>query len=97
MVRNRRQFLQYMVTGTAGSLAIGLLFPTAGQSEKKVDLENLCSAFPYNSQCENYLPGGRAEDSEERPIDVPALLPNAKVGIPVLGNGLPRFAYWVIK
>lgn len=97
MVRNRRQFLQYMVTGTAGSLAIGLFFPTAGQSEEKVDLEKLCSAFPYNSQCENYLPGVRAEDSEEKPIEVSAFLPNAKAGIPVLVKGLPKVAYLVIN
>ena len=96
MVRNRRQFLQYMVTGTAGSVAIGLLFPTAGQSEK-VDLEKLCSSFPYNSQCENYLPGVRAEDSEGKPIEVSAFLPNAKAGIPILVKGLPKVAYLVIN
>ncbi|OCR02792.1 (2Fe-2S)-binding protein [Oscillatoriales cyanobacterium USR001] len=96
MTKNRRQFLQYIIAGTAGSVTLGLLFPPASQSQK-VDLEKLCSSSPYNSQCENYLPGVRAEDSQGKPIEVSALIPNIKPGIPVLVKGLPKVAYLVIN
>lgn len=96
MHNNRRHFLKYLVSGTAGTLAMGLLFPPSSQSTE-VELENLCSLFPYNSRCENYLPGVRATDREGNPIEVSAFLATAKPGMPILVKGLPKVAYLVIN
>ncbi len=93
---NRRKFLQYMVAGTTGTLAIGWLFsqPSRGQD---VELENLCSRFPYNSRCKNYLPGVRAVDNRDRPIEPSSLLAEARPGNPVPVEGLSETTYLVIE
>ena len=64
--KNRRKFLTYLVGGTAGTLALGWLFPQVGDAED-INLENLCTSFPYNSRCENYFPVVMAVDSEGNP------------------------------
>jgi cytochrome b6-f complex iron-sulfur subunit len=93
---NRRQFLTYMATGTAGTLAMGLLFPRRGESTEG-GLETLCSSFPYNSQCKNYLPGVRAVDSKGNPIEPSSLLADAVPGNPVPVEGLSKTTYLVIN
>ena len=93
--KNRRQFLTYLVGGTAGALAGGWLFPQLGES-REVDLETLCSLFPYNSRCKNYLPGKAAVDSNGTPIAPPSLLAEAVPGNPVPVEGLAKTTYLVI-
>jgi cytochrome b6-f complex iron-sulfur subunit len=93
--KNRRQFLKYMVAGTAGMLALGWLRPQQGLSREE-DLESLCSLFPYNSRCVNYLPGVKAIDNQNQPIDPSQLLANAQSGIPVPVKGLSKTTYLVI-
>ncbi len=95
--KSRRKFLQYLVGGGIGTLALGF-FPEISQSYE-VDLETLCSLFPYNSRCQDYLPGVRALDSKKNPIQVDALLPTAKPETPIAVSGLPDQdpVYLVIK
>ncbi|AFY76419.1 Rieske Fe-S protein [Pleurocapsa sp. PCC 7327] len=93
--KNRRQFLIYMVAGTAGTVALGWLFPNLAESQE-TELETLCSLFPYNSRCKNYLPGVRAIDSKGNPIDPPSLLAKAVPGIPVEVEGLSKPTYLII-
>ena len=94
---NRRYFLRYFVGSTTGTIAIGLLF--AGRSASvEATLEELCSAFPLNSRCQNYLPGEPARDKQGNLIAADALIAQAKVGEPVPVNGLshPDITYLVI-
>lgn len=95
--KNRRQFFKYFLGSAIASTGIGFLFPQRSQSQE--DLENLCSEFPLNSRCENYLPGVRATDENEQPIQVDKLLASATPGsrIPVKGLTRPKVAYVVIN
>jgi cytochrome b6-f complex iron-sulfur subunit len=98
MVKTRRNFLIYMVGSTVTSVAGGYLFPTVSQG-RELDLETLCSLFPKNSRCQNYLPGfvALAEDGKE--IEANRLLTSAKPGIPIAVKGLPDHSvdYLIIK
>lgn len=87
-VKNRRDFLKYVVGGAITSVTMGYLFPKASHSQK-VDLETLCSLYPDNSSCQNYLPGFSARDDKGHIIAADALLANARPGIPVKVKGLP--------
>jgi cytochrome b6-f complex iron-sulfur subunit len=92
---NRRQFLKYMMAGTTGMLALGWLRPQRTLSHQ-VELETLCSLFPDNSRCVDYLPGVRAIDNDNKPIDPSLLLAHAQSGIPVPVRGLSTTTYLVI-
>lgn len=96
-LKKRRDFCKYMVGGAIASTGIGFLFPQRSQSQE--DLENLCSDFPLNSRCENYLPGVRATDENEQPIQVNKLLAISTPGsrIPVRGLTRPKVTYLVIN
>ena len=94
--KNRRKFLTYLVGGTAGTLALGWLFPQVGDAED-INLENLCTSFPDNSRCQNYLPGVMAVDSEGKPIQADAFLTTAIAGTPAPVEGLPKTTYLVIE
>lgn len=94
--KNRRQFLKYLVAGTAGTVAMGWMFPASSQSSETEDLETLCTTSPNNSRCADYLPGVRATDSRGNPIEANALLSNTTPGSRVLVKGLTRAAYLVI-
>jgi len=96
--KTRRDFLIYAAGSSFTSVAIAYLFPHAAQS-REVDLETLCSSFPHNSQCQNYLPGVQALDRNGKAIQVNELLPTAKPGIPIPVKGLPEDSidYLIIK
>jgi len=96
-LKDRRQFLRYLMGGGIGSMALGFLFPNVSDSGE-VGLEDLCLEFPYNSRCQNYFPGVQAIDNQGMPIAVDALLTTAKPGEPILVRGLPKtdLAYLVI-
>jgi cytochrome b6-f complex iron-sulfur subunit len=96
-LRNRRQFLHYLVGTAAGTVALGFLFPHRSQG-LEATLEELCAAFPLNSRYDNYLPGVQAKDTSGQPISVKAVLTTAKVGehLPVKGLSDPAISYLVI-
>lgn len=94
--RPRRQFLHYLVGGGMSAVALSYLLPKASQGQEP-DLEALCSSFPYNSRCENYLPGVEALDRDEQPIAVNVLVPTVEAGDRVLAKGLDRDAYLVVE
>ncbi len=78
---NRRQFWRYFVGGTTGTLAIGWLFPNRSVSLEATQ-EELCSAFPLNSRCQDYLPGAIARDAQGQVVTLPTLL-KAKLDEPL--------------
>lgn len=94
--KSRRQFLNYLVAGTTGTLILGWIFPQRGVS-REVNLETLCSLFPYNSRCKDYLPGVVAVDDDGNPIKPSSLFAKAKPGIPLPVEGLPQTTYLVIQ
>ncbi len=95
--KNRRRFLHYFVGSATGTVILGLLFPYRGNG-LEATLEDLCSEFPLNSRCENYLPGVRAMDMAGKPISVNTLLTTTKAGerLPVKGLSSPDVDYLVI-
>ncbi|WP_035985082.1 Rieske 2Fe-2S domain-containing protein [Leptolyngbya sp. KIOST-1] len=95
---SRRRLLRYAAGGSLGAIAVGLLRPrTVASAEPKLEL--LCSMFPQNSRCTDYLPGSQAIDETGEPIAVDALLPTATPGQPVPVRGLPdnQTTYLVIQ
>ncbi|MCW5313599.1 Rieske 2Fe-2S domain-containing protein [Nostoc sp. KVJ3] len=87
-IKTRRDFLTYTLGSTVASVAIGYLFPKVSQGHE-ISLETLCSLYPKNSRCQNYLPGSVALDKDGKQIETNALLTTAKPGIPILVKGLP--------
>ncbi len=96
--KTRRDFLIYIIGSSFTSVAMGYLFPKIGQS-REVDIETLCSLFPLNSRCQNYLPGVNALDSQGKVIQANALLAAAQPGIPIPVKGLSdnSIDYLIIK
>ncbi|OUL22773.1 Rieske 2Fe-2S domain-containing protein [Nostoc sp. 106C] len=96
--KTRRNFLIYMAGSGLTSVAIGYLFPKPSQS-REVDLETLCSFFPQNSRCENYLPGVKAQDTKGGVIQANTLLATATPGIPIPVKGLANDSvdYLIVK
>ncbi|MDZ8050210.1 MAG: Rieske 2Fe-2S domain-containing protein [Aulosira sp. ZfuVER01] len=96
--KTRRTFLIYIVGSSLTSVAIAYLFPKSSQS-REVDLETLCSFYPHNSRCQNYLPGVEAQDTQGKAIQVNTLLATATPGIPIPVKGLPNDSvdYLIIK
>jgi cytochrome b6-f complex iron-sulfur subunit len=84
--QRRRQFLQYLLSGGVGTVAAGWLFPEISQS-LEANLEELCSSFPENSRCKDYLPGVSARDGQKA-LAADALLATAAAGKPVPVSGL---------
>jgi cytochrome b6-f complex iron-sulfur subunit len=96
--RHRRLFLRYLVGGSVGTVALGSLWQCSS-SAGQADLENLCSTFPQNSRCVDYLPGVRALDTNGTPIAVEAFLPTVTPGVPAPVKGLPEtdLTYLIIQ
>jgi cytochrome b6-f complex iron-sulfur subunit len=94
---NRRHFLRYLLGSATGTIAIGMLFPNRSASVEAT-LEDLCSASPLNSRCQNYLPGEPARDEQGNAIAADALIAQATVGEPVAVKGLsdPNTTYLII-
>ncbi|PSN19022.1 (2Fe-2S)-binding protein [filamentous cyanobacterium CCP5] len=94
----RRSLLRYLVGGGAGAIALGLLRSQAAFSQGS-NLERLCSAYPLNSRCVDYLPGSRALDLSGAAIAVDAYLPTLTPGTPAPVKGLPEteLTYLVIE
>ncbi|MFQ4136502.1 Rieske 2Fe-2S domain-containing protein [Nodosilinea sp. PGN35] len=96
--RRRRHLIRYLAGGGLGAIALGLVHPETAAS-REPDLEYLCSMFPQNSRCADYLPGAQAVDETGQPIAVDALLPTTIPGQPVPVGGLPddQTTYLVIQ
>lgn len=92
---HRRRFLRDFIGGTAGTIALGFLFPHRS-SGVEATVEDICSAAPLNSRCQNYLPGVQAQDEQGHAIAADALLSKAKAGEPIPVKGLADLTYLVI-
>lgn len=64
---------------------------------QEANLETLCTSFPNNSRCRDYLPGVPATDERGNPIAANALLDSASAGDRVLAQGLSKETYLVIE
>ncbi|MEM8505962.1 MAG: hypothetical protein AAF716_22770 [Cyanobacteria bacterium P01_D01_bin.1] len=93
---NRRQFLRYFIGGSAAAIALDWVWP-ANASEGVSDLENLCLKYPYNSRCDDYLPGVAALDEQSEPYVESAVLAAVGVGDRIPAQGLDELAYLVIE
>ncbi|MBC7972100.1 MAG: Rieske 2Fe-2S domain-containing protein [Verrucomicrobia bacterium] len=92
---DRRHFLKYLSGGTIASLVLGRFLPA---QSLEASLEDLCSGFPYNSRCKDYLPGMSATNEQGQPLAVDRLLTSAQPGTRLAVKGLadPALAYLVI-
>ena len=93
---SRRLFLRYFIGSGVGSVAIAWLWPLKGQA-RPVNIEDFCLKYPYNSRCENYLPGVAATDEADAPYLATALLAKTTAGDRILAKGLSRESYLVIE
>ncbi len=93
---NRRQFLRYFIGGSAAAVALDWISPVE-VAASSVDLERLCSRYPNNSRCENYLPGVPAADENNEPYTESAVLAMAIAGDRTPVTGLDELAYLVIE
>ncbi|HEY9805244.1 MAG TPA: Rieske 2Fe-2S domain-containing protein [Candidatus Obscuribacterales bacterium] len=94
----RRNFLRYFGISAIATVTMGYLFPPSSEG-RDLDLETLCSSFPYNSRCQDYLPGVQARTESGELIETKALLATTKPGDRVPAEGLPRVSpvYLVIQ
>ncbi|XGV97297.1 MAG: Rieske 2Fe-2S domain-containing protein [Leptolyngbya sp. BL-A-14] len=92
---DRRHFLKYLAGGTIASLVLGRFLPA---QSVEASLEDLCSEFPLNSRCKDYLPGVSATDEQGRSFAADQLLATVQPGARVAAKGLadPTLAYLVI-
>ena len=94
-LNGRRYFLRYLAGGAIGALSVGYLRPA---QSLEASLEELCSAFPHNSRCKDYLPGVQATDVKGQTVAVDQLLTSAQPGSRVAVKGLadPAIEYLVV-
>lgn len=85
----RRRLLRYLAGSGVSAVVVGWLHSAPGLG-RELDLETLCSAYPENSRCREYLPGVQALNLEGQPIVVSHLLPTVTPGEPVPVKGLPE-------
>lgn len=95
---NRRLFLQYFVGSSAGTVALGWLWPLVNRAQAAdVNMDDFCLSYPYNSRCENYLSGVQAVNEAGEPYLASALLAQAVAGDRLLATGLDDKSYLVIE
>ena len=93
---NRRQFLRYFIGGSAATIALDWILPN-DVSASTDNLERLCTRYPYNSRCKDYIPGVAALDENDDPYVESAVLAMASVGDRIPAKGLDELAYLVIE
>ncbi|MGB3294729.1 MAG: Rieske 2Fe-2S domain-containing protein [Phormidesmis sp.] len=95
---DRRLFLKYFVGSSAATVALGWRWPSAKRAQAvTVDMDDFCLAYPYNSRCENYLPGVQAVNEAGEPYAVSAILAQTVVGDRLPADGLDHRSYLVIE
>lgn len=95
---NRRLFLRYFVGSSASTVALGWLWPFVNRAQAaKVNMDNFCLAYPYNSRCENYLPGVQAVDEVDSPYLASTVLAQSAAGDRLPANGLDHKSFLVIE
>lgn len=95
---NRRRLLRYCIGSGASTVALGWLWPLIGRAgAARVNMDDFCLAYPYNTRCEGYLPGARALDEAGEPYGVAALLAESAVGDRIPAQGLADKSYLVIE
>jgi len=97
---NRRRFFRY----AAGSAFTAAGFhwltgrsATARDPLEGVDLDQFCLKYPYNSRCEDVLPGVPATAPEGDAYSLSALLERNEAGARVPAAGLDNLTYLVIN
>lgn len=93
---SRRRFLRYVIGSSTATVAASWLWPLSNTAHASDDLEELCLSYPFNAQCENYLPGVAAVDDAEREYSAASTLVTAEAGDRLLANGLADPVYLVI-
>jgi cytochrome b6-f complex iron-sulfur subunit len=96
---NRRRFFRY-AAGSAFTVA-GFHWLTEKLSPARADLEGVdidrfCLEYPYNSRCENVLPGVQATAPEGDAYSLSALLERNQAGARIPAAGLDNLTYLVI-
>jgi len=93
---SRRRFLRYVIGSSTATVAASWLWPFSNAANASDDLEELCSRYPFNSQCEDYVPGVAALDEAEMAYSAEATLAIAAEGDRILAEGLEKPVYLVV-
>ncbi|MEL6157972.1 MAG: Rieske 2Fe-2S domain-containing protein [Cyanobacteria bacterium J06623_5] len=93
----RRRFLQYFLGSSATAVAIGGIWPAISPAQADDDLEELCLRYPFNSRCEDYLPGVAALDEADEPYQAQSTLAVVEAGDRLPATGLSEEAFLVIE
>jgi cytochrome b6-f complex iron-sulfur subunit len=96
---NRRRFFRY-AAGSAFTVAglhwlMGKSTPARADLEG-VDIDRFCLTYPYNSRCEDVLPGTQATAPAGEAYGLSALLERYQAGARVPAAGLKDLTYLVI-
>lgn len=94
----RRRLLLYALGSAAAGVTIPQLTRSTAQADTdfELDLDTFCVDYPYNSRCENFLPGERAVNPEDEPYTVSGVLAANEAGDRVPAKGLEDLTYLVI-
>lgn len=93
---SRRRFLRYVIGSSSATVAASWLWPLSNAANANGNLEELCLSYPFNTQCDDYLPGVAAVDEAEREYSATTTLVTAETGDRLLANGLAKPVYLVI-
>lgn len=94
---SRRRFLRYVIGSSTATVAASWLWPLNNAASANNNLEELCLNYPFNAQCETYLPGVAALDETEMAYLAEATLATAEGGDRLLAQGLDKPVYLVIN
>lgn len=86
-----------MPLSSAATVAASWLWPLSNAAKANNDLEELCLSYPFNAQCEDYLPGVAALDQSETAYLAEVTLATTEAGDRLIANGLEKTAYLVIE
>lgn len=95
---NRRRFFLYALGSASAGLSTHWLVTRTAQATttSKLDLDTFCVDYPYNSRCDNFLPGARATMPEGEPYVLSEVLDRTQAGDRLPAAGLENLTYLVI-
>jgi cytochrome b6-f complex iron-sulfur subunit len=98
MMLSRRRLFLYALGSASTGMGVHWFTLRAAQATaaNKLDLDTFCVDYPYNSRCEDFLPGERAVSPEGEPYTVSELLERHSGGDRVPAEGLETLTYLVI-